>query len=122
MRISDWSSDACSSDLGTKRFITGNPLFDSLVALLQGGRPILGVIDMPILEERWVGAAGHPTTFTDRHGPRPARTRSCARLSTAPLLSTSPEMFTGSGEEAFPIQRRAAPLRPAERRVGQEED
>src|SRR3546814_10145535 len=75
MRISDWSSDACSSDLGTKRFITGNPLFGSLVALLQGGRPILGVIDMPILEERWVGAAGHPTTFTDRNGTRTARTR-----------------------------------------------
>src|SRR3546814_12061466 len=43
---------------GTKRFITGNPLFGCLVALLQDGRPILGVIDMPILEERWVGAAG----------------------------------------------------------------
>src|SRR3546814_11616789 len=58
---------------GTKRFITGNPLFGSLVALLQGGRPILGVIDMPILEERWVGAAGHPTTFTDRNGTRTAQ-------------------------------------------------
>src|SRR3546814_4543850 len=80
LRISDLSSDVCSSDRGihgeefgvhipgaefvwvldpidgTKSFISGNPLFGSLVALLQGGRPILGVIDMPILEERWVGA------------------------------------------------------------------
>src|SRR3546814_6684378 len=65
---------------------------------------------MPILEERWVGAAGHPTTFTDRNGTRTARTRSCAALSTATLLSTAPEMFTGSDEEAFQRLRRAAKL------------
>src|SRR3546814_19570654 len=46
---------------GTKRFITGNPLFGSLVALLQVGRPILRVIDMPTLEEGWVGPDGPPT-------------------------------------------------------------
>jgi len=50
---------------GTKRFITGNPLFGCLVALLQGGRPILGVIDMPALRERWTGAAGHATGHRD---------------------------------------------------------
>src|SRR3546814_15160437 len=60
--------------------------------------------------ERWVGAAGHPTTFTDRNGTRTARTRSCAALSTATLLSTAPEMFTGSEEEAFQRLRRAAKL------------
>src|SRR3546814_136364 len=54
--------------------------------------------------------SGHPTTFTDRNGTRTARTRSCAALSTATLLSTAPEMFTGSDEEAFQRLRRAAKL------------
>ena len=86
---------------GTKRFITGNPIFGSLVALLQGGRPILGLIDMPILEERWLGASGHPTTFTDGTGRRAARTRPCAALQQATLLATSPDMFQGADAAAF---------------------
>lgn len=95
---------------GTKRFITGNPLFGCLVALLQDGRPILGVIDMPILEERWVGAAGHATRFTDRQGTREARTRACLALSAATLLSTAPEMFEGADGDAFQRLRKAAKL------------
>lgn len=95
---------------GTKRFITGNPLFGSLVALLQGGRPILGLIDMPILEERWLGAAGHATTFTDRQGGREARVRPCEDLATATVLATTPEMFQGTDEAAFQRLRSAAKL------------
>jgi histidinol phosphatase-like enzyme (inositol monophosphatase family) len=95
---------------GTKRFITGNPLFGSLVALLQGGRPILGIIDMPILEERWTGAAGWPTTFADRSGAREARVRPCSDLAAATVLSTAPEMFQGADGEGFQRLRRAAKL------------
>lgn len=95
---------------GTKRFITGNPLFGCLVALLQGGRPILGLIDMPILEERWLGAAGHATSFTDRSATRTARTRACAEISAATVLSTAPEMFQGADGPAFQRLRGAAKL------------
>lgn len=95
---------------GTKRFITGNPLFGCLVALLQGGRPILGLIDMPILEERWLGAAGHATTFSDRKGAREARVRPCAELSGATVLATSPEMFMGDDAPAFARLREAVKL------------
>ncbi|WP_193368859.1 histidinol-phosphatase [Pelagibius marinus] len=95
---------------GTKRFITGNPLFGCLVALLQGGRPILGLIDMPILEERWLGASGQATTFTDRKGTREARVRPCAGLAAATVLATSPEMFMGDDAPAFARLRGAAKL------------
>ena len=43
---------------GTKSFISGVPLFGTLIALTRAGRPILGIIDQPISRERWVGAAG----------------------------------------------------------------
>jgi histidinol phosphatase-like enzyme (inositol monophosphatase family) len=88
---------------GTKRFITGNPLFGCLIALLQGGRPILGVIDMPALQERWTGAAGHATRFSDHRGSHEARVRPCDGLAVATVLATSPDMFTGP--DAAPFQR-----------------
>ena len=43
---------------GTKAFITGLPIFGTLIALLHRGTPVLGVIDQPILKERWLGVVG----------------------------------------------------------------
>jgi myo-inositol-1(or 4)-monophosphatase len=37
---------------GTKAFIHGVPLFGTLIALLEKGEPVLGIIDLPILGER----------------------------------------------------------------------
>src|SRR5262245_11286226 len=47
---------------GTTSFLVGRPIFGTLIALVIEGWPVLGVIDQPILKERWVGAAGRPTT------------------------------------------------------------
>ncbi len=43
---------------GTHSFIAGKPLFGTLLSLIIDGIPSLGIIDMPILDERWVGAKG----------------------------------------------------------------
>ena len=90
---------------GTKRFITGHVQFGTLIALLREGRPILGVIDMPSLEERWLGATGRPTIHRDRKGAREARVRPCAALSEAALYATSPHMFEGADHDAFEALR-----------------
>ncbi|WP_282605875.1 histidinol-phosphatase [Pelagibius sp. Alg239-R121] len=95
---------------GTKRFITGNPLFGTLIALLYKGQPILGVIDMPMLNERWIGARGRQTTFTDHNGTAEVHCRACPGLDKAALASTSPEMFEGGNENAFERVRGAAKL------------
>src|SRR5262249_18789166 len=34
---------------GTKAFLTGKPIFGTLIALVHRGRPVLGVIDQPVL-------------------------------------------------------------------------
>jgi histidinol phosphatase-like enzyme (inositol monophosphatase family) len=86
---------------GTKRFISGHVQFGTLIALLREGRPILGVIDMPAMGERWIGAAGRPTVYRDRDGTREARVRPCADLAEASLFATSPHMFPGADFEAF---------------------
>jgi histidinol phosphatase-like enzyme (inositol monophosphatase family) len=80
---------------GTKRFATGHPQFGTLIALLRGGRPILGVIDMPGLGEFWIGATGRPTVVRDSRGEREVRTRSCAALSEASLYANAPDTFAG---------------------------
>ncbi len=82
---------------GTVSFMAGRPIFGTLVALLEDGWPVLGVIDQPISGERWVGAAGRETTL---NGSR-VRTRSCRSLAEATLASTGPQYFKGHDTEHF---------------------
>ncbi len=84
---------------GTRAFITGRPVFGSLVALLQGDRPLLGIIDQPVTGERWVGVAGQTTRFRGPFGGR-VGSRACPTLAQAELSCTSPEMF-GADLEAW---------------------
>lgn len=44
---------------GTKSFITGFPLFNNLIAVLDDGRPVVGVVDTPAIGERYHAATGH---------------------------------------------------------------
>jgi len=91
---------------GTKSFISGVPLFGTLIALAHEGRPILGIIDQPISRERWVGAAGHATIFNGRA----VRCRPCAALAAASLFATTPDMFKGKDAAAFARAAGAAKL------------
>src|ERR1043166_5869583 len=82
---------------GTKSFISGVPLFGTLIALANRGRPILGIIAQPISRERWIGATGRPTLFNGV----PIRCRPCPSLAAATLFATSPDMFQGGDVAAF---------------------
>ncbi|GAV61547.1 Inositol_P domain-containing protein [Cephalotus follicularis] len=82
---------------GTKSFITGKPLFGTLISLLHRGKPILGIIDQPVLRERWIGISGRRTTLNGQE----VSTRTCAKLSQAYLYTTSPHLFGGNAKDAF---------------------
>jgi histidinol phosphatase-like enzyme (inositol monophosphatase family) len=88
---------------GTRAFITGRPTFGTLVALLDGDDPLVGIIDQPVTGERWIGAAGRPTSFAGPLG-GVVGTRACASLGLAELSCTSPEML---GDD-LPAWRRLA--------------
>lgn len=92
---------------GTRAFLTGRPSFGVLVALLDDGVPVLGVIDQPITGERWIGVRGRPTTF---EGPLPgrARCRPCPTLAGAELSCTDPAMMEGAAATGFAALRDAA--------------
>lgn len=74
---------------GTRAFVAGRPLFGTLIALMEAGVPVLGVIDQCIIGDRWVGGTGHPTTLNGRR----AHVRSCDSLAAARLGTTGPFLF-----------------------------
>jgi histidinol phosphatase-like enzyme (inositol monophosphatase family) len=78
---------------GTRAFITGRPVFGTLIALLADGVPVLGIIDQCVTGERWIGVAGRPTIFRGPFGGA-AGVKPCASLAEAELSITSPEMLT----------------------------
>ncbi|RNJ64225.1 MAG: histidinol-phosphatase [Porphyrobacter sp. IPPAS B-1204] len=82
---------------GTTSFIAGRPIFGTLIALLQDGWPVLGIIDQPIAGERWVGRIGQPTLFNGK----PATARPLKELGDAVLATTSPHLFTNEEADAF---------------------
>lgn len=73
---------------GTKSFTIGRPSFGTLIAYCKDDVPIMGVIDQPILNERWVGDSAL-TTFNGKA----VRTRPCPTLKDAKLASTSPSQL-----------------------------
>ena len=74
---------------GTRSFITGRPLFGTLISLLHKGSPVIGIIDQPVLNERWVGVVGRQSTLNGA----PVRTNGVSKLQDAELFSTTPDMF-----------------------------
>jgi myo-inositol-1(or 4)-monophosphatase len=92
---------------GTRAFVSGRATFGTLIALMDGETPIVGVIDQPVTGERWIGAAGRATTFRGSYGGR-AGCRLCPSLAEAELSCTSPEML---GPDMPRWQRLAAAVR-----------
>ncbi len=78
---------------GTLPFLAGIPVFGTLIALLHDGAPLIGVIDMPATEQRWLGCRSRPSTLNGT----PVRTRACPALSEA-LISTSNPDFYGAAD------------------------
>ena len=91
---------------GTRAFITGRPSFGTLIALLDGDTPIIGIIDQPITGERWVGVRGMATRFRGPFGGTPA-TRACPTLARAELGATTPDMFVGADAASWARLTRA---------------
>lgn len=72
---------------GTRSFITGVPLFGVIIGLAHKGEFVMGVLDQPILGERWVGIRGETSTLNGAE----ISTRTCGKLEGAMLSTTSLE-------------------------------
>ncbi|GBQ91962.1 inositol monophosphatase [Gluconacetobacter johannae DSM 13595] len=92
---------------GTRAFLTGRPTFGTLVALLEDGVPVLGVIDQPVTGERWIGVRGRPTRY-DSRWPGTIGTRRCPDIGQAELSCTAPEMIEGAPTPHWDALRHSA--------------
>ncbi len=70
---------------GTKAFITGVPLWGTLIALLHQGQPVLGCIHQPVLGQMMIGD-GQITLLNGT----PVRCRPTTRIEDATLLTSDP--------------------------------
>jgi myo-inositol-1(or 4)-monophosphatase len=68
---------------GTKSFVSGAPLFGTLIALLKDGKPILGAIGLPMRDEVYLG----DNTVTEVNG-TPVHVKDALSLKEAVILTT----------------------------------
>ena len=94
---------------GTRAFIAGLPLWTNLVALSREGRPTVGVIGQPCLDEIFVGGPSGARLL--KAGTETAlAVRACPRLTEAVIATTDPDLFTGAELGAWTQVRAAARL------------
>ena len=74
---------------GTLAFLTGIPVYGTLISLLHDGFPILGIIDIPMTGDRWVGQKNKKTLYNGRF----IKTSDCNSLSEATLSTSSPDHY-----------------------------
>jgi histidinol phosphatase-like enzyme (inositol monophosphatase family) len=94
---------------GTRAFIAGLPLWTTLIGLRHRGRPVVGVVAQPYLDELFVGSGGRARLI--RGGSAQAlAVRPCPRLTEAVIATTDPALFQGPELGAWTQVRAAARL------------
>lgn len=94
---------------GTRAFIAGLPVWTNLIALRHDGRPIVGVIGQPYLDEIFLGGPSGARLL--RGGAEsPLAVRPCSSLTEAIIATTDPDLFSGAERGAWTQVRAAARL------------
>ncbi len=78
---------------GTKSFISGIPLWGTLIGLTHRGAPVMGLMHQPFTRETFFGN-GRRALHRGLGGEREMRVRPCPSLDEAILMTTSPLLFT----------------------------
>ena len=86
---------------GTRAFISGLPLWGTLIALYQNGKPIAGVMDQPFTRERYMAVDGLAHLSIGGKTPEKLSTSGVIKISDATLLTTSPHLQQSPEHEAY---------------------
>ena len=73
---------------GTKNFLRGLPVWATLIALVEDGEPVVGVVSAPLLGRRWQAATGSGAWVRDAGGERRISVSSVSSLEDAYLSTT----------------------------------
>jgi len=64
---------------GCEQECVGKMLFGTLIACCHKGMPVLGIIDPPVVRDRWLGVEGRPTLLNGEV----VKSRQCSSVSEA---------------------------------------
>lgn len=82
---------------GTRAFISGLPTWGTLIALYDGSRVVVGVMDQPFTGERYVAFGSKGNSVLHHRGTEVSlQSSQCQQLTDAIMMSTAPEMFSAS--------------------------
>lgn len=100
----DWIVDPID---GTRAFISGVPVWGTLIGLMHRGRAIAGLMSQPFTGETYLGLAGE-ATYSRGTEQKTIRTSGQTALAGARISATSPEIFEAAGTvDQFNRLRRA---------------
>lgn len=85
---------------GTKSFISGFPIWGTLIALMHRGAPVFGLMHQPYIGERFSGDNGS-ASYRGASGKRRLAVRRCAGLGEAILYTTSPLLMSEDERSRF---------------------
>jgi histidinol phosphatase-like enzyme (inositol monophosphatase family) len=85
---------------GTKSFISGLPLWGTMLALVERGAPVLGLVDIPATGERWSALRGHGAWFDPAGARTRCATSRCRELAQARLALPAPDAFLAAEVDA----------------------
>lgn len=85
---------------GTRAFISGLPMWTTLISLRHQGVPVIGAIGQPYIGEIFLGGPSG-ARLLHAGNERPLKTRSCAALSEALTATTDPDIFKGADRDAW---------------------
>ncbi len=97
---------------GTRGFVAGVPVWSTLIAVCYNEKPLIGIIDLPALDERYIGCIDgkNSKSWKEADGmTTPLKTRKCVRLNDVILGCTEPmAMFSAGQKAAYEMIRRTA--------------
>ncbi len=95
---------------GTKNFLSGFPLYGTLICLLHNGAPVVSIIDIPAQDERFFATASTPTLYRKGNVDTIIHTNENHCLHTSVLYSTDYSMFSPSENDVVQTLRNAVSL------------
>jgi len=85
---------------GTKSFITGMPVWGSLIGLTRNGTAVFGMMHQPFIRERFTGDGG-ASHYRGPAGERDLHVRPCATIADAMVFTTNPRLMNEADRTAF---------------------
>lgn len=87
---------------GTRSFISGMPIWGSLVGLVDKGKAVAGMLAQPYIHELYYSCGDGSYLYTVADGQhKKLSTSGCTTLEKATMFSTAPELFIGKEARHF---------------------